>query len=150
MSPELRSCGLRPLRPAEHAPLRAALAEEGLPVEDLETAFSRFFALEEDGRLLGYAGLELHEHAALLRSVVVAREARRRGVGRRLVEAMLAQAALLGVQEIYLLTNSAADFFKRLGFSRIERGSAPPGIADSAEFTRLCPASAQAMMRHLP
>lgn len=141
--------GLRRIRPAEYERLKAALLAEGLPADDVRCAYNRFYALEEDGEVLGYAGLERREGAALLRSVVVPPERRRSGNGRRLIEAVLAQAASLGHGEIHLLTMTAADYFERLGFQRVPRASAPAGVADSAQFTTLCPGSAVLMRRGL-
>ena len=140
---------LRRIRPAEFERLAAALEAEGLPADDLCYATNRFYALEEDGEVLGYAGLERREGAALLRSVVVPPERRRSGIGRRLVEAVLTQAAALGHGEVHLLTMTAAPYFERLGFERIPRASAPPGVAGSAQFTTLCPGSAVLMRRCL-
>ena len=140
---------LRRIRPAEFERLAAALEAEGLPADDLCYATNRFYALEEDGEVLGYAGLERREGAALLRSVVVPPERRRSGIGRRLVEAVLTQAAALGHGEVHLLTMTAAPYFERLGFERIPRARAPAGVAGSAQFTTLCPGSAVLMRRCL-
>lgn len=140
---------LRRLRPAEYERLREALAAEGLPTEDLHSAANRFYAWEENGQMLGFAGLERHGPTAILRSVVVAAERRRSGIGRRLVEAVIDRAQPLGHREVYLLTTTAPEFFERLGFTRIERNAVPPPVAATAEFTRLCPASAVCMRRRL-
>ena len=140
---------LRRLRPAEYDRLAAMLAAEGLPADDLRCAYNRFYALEDGGAVLGYAGLERREGAALLRSVVVAPPRRGNGIGRRLTEALLEEAAALGHAELHLLTQTAAEFFERLGFERVAREEAPAGIAASAQFTTLCPASAVLMRRRL-
>jgi N-acetylglutamate synthase-like GNAT family acetyltransferase len=140
---------LRRIRPAEYEPLKAALAVEGLPTDDLRCAFNRFYALEEKGAVLGYGGLERRDGAALLRSVVVAPERRGSGIGRRLVEAILDKAAALGHGEVHLLTTSTADYFERLGFDRMPRERAPAGICRSAQFASLCPSSAVLMRRPL-
>ena len=142
--------GLRRIRPDEYEKIRAALVAEGLPTDDLCSATNRLYAFEEDGEVLGYAGLERHGAAALLRSVVVPPERRRSGYGRRLVEAVLAEAAARGHREVYLLTTTATAFFERLGFERIERSAAPAELLASAEFARLCPASAICLRRRMP
>jgi amino-acid N-acetyltransferase len=141
--------GLRRITPLEYEPLKAALAAEGLPADDICCAYNRFYALEERGEVLGYAGLERRDGAALLRSVVVPPERRGAGIGRRLVEGTLDKAAALGHREVHLLTTSAAGYFERLGFERVARSSAPAGIAASAQFTNLCPSSAVLMRRQL-
>jgi prepilin-type N-terminal cleavage/methylation domain-containing protein len=46
---------------------------------------------------------------------------------------------------VYLLTDTAAEFFARLGFRRIPRAEAEPAVGTSVEFTTLCPASATCM-----
>ena len=139
--------GLRRIRPAEYERLEAALKAEGLPTDDLGCAFNRFYALEEGGEVLGYAGLERRGGAALLRSVVVPPERRGCGIGRRLVEATLDKAAALGHLEVHLLTTTAAAYFERLGFERVAREGVPAGIAASAQFASLCPSSAVLMRR---
>ncbi len=139
----------RRILPVEYEPMRSALAAEGLPTQDLNSAANRFFAWEEDGQVLGYAGLERHGPAALLRSVVVAIERRRSGFGRRLVEAVLDRAAALGHREVYLLTTTAPAFFERLGFERIARETVPEALTATAEFSELCPTSAVCMRRRL-
>ena len=138
---------LRRIRPAEFERLAAALQAEGLPADDVCCATNRFYALEENEEVVGYAGLERRDGAALLRSVVVAPGRRRSGIGRRLVEAVLDEAAALGHNEVHLLTISAADYFERLGFERLPRASAPAGVANSAQFITLCPGSAVLMRR---
>jgi amino-acid N-acetyltransferase len=140
---------LRRIRPAEFERLAAALKAEGLPTDDLCCAFNRYYALEENGQVLGYAGLERRDGAVLLRSVVVPPERRGSGVGRRLVEATLDLAATLGHREVHLLTMTATDFFERLGFERVAREGVPAGIAASAQFASLCPSSAVLMRRRL-
>jgi amino-acid N-acetyltransferase len=140
---------VRRIRPAEYERLEAALKAEGLPTDDLGCGFNRFYALEEAGEVLGYAGLERREGAVLLRSVVVVPERRGSGIGRQLVEATLEEAAALGHRELHLLTTTAAAWFERLGFERVGRESVPAGIARSAQFASLCPSSAVLMRRRL-
>ncbi len=53
------------------------------------------------------------------------------------------------VRAVYLLTETAAEFFGRLGFRRIPRGEAEPAVGASIEFTTACPASATCMVLSL-
>ena len=53
---------------------------------------------------------------AVLWDVVVAGEEQGRGLGRRLVEALLAEPALAGVERVYLMTTNSAGFYAQLGF----------------------------------
>lgn len=91
--------------------------------------------------------MERYGRFGLLRSVVVAAGARNRGVAELLIRDRLAWAGTEGLQEVYLLTTTAARYFTRLGFERVDRDTLPLEIRDSREFTILCPASAVAMRR---
>ncbi|MBP2160555.1 MULTISPECIES: arsenic resistance N-acetyltransferase ArsN2 [Asticcacaulis] len=124
------------------AGLRAALADEGLPVSDLGADHQRMWCDVVDGKAVGYGGIERHGDAALLRSLVILPDHKGRGHGAALVAQIVAEA---GVAELWLLTNTAAAFFARLGWTVRDRADAPPAIAASAEFASLCPASAVCM-----
>jgi amino-acid N-acetyltransferase len=50
---------------------------------------------------------------------------------------------------MYLLTTTAEQFFTRRGYTKFERGDAPPGIQSSREFADLCPASSIFMSKPL-
>ncbi|WP_207477363.1 arsenic resistance N-acetyltransferase ArsN2 [Arenibaculum pallidiluteum] len=132
------------------AGLVALLRAHGLPTDDLREPGRTFFRLgTPDGTTVGYVGLELHGREALLRSLVTDDGARGRGHGTRLVEHAASEAAALGVEDLYLLTTTAADFFAVRGFERVERRNVPPTIASTREFASLCPASATVMRRPL-
>jgi amino-acid N-acetyltransferase len=74
---------------------------------------------------------------------------RGRGCGRRLVAEAEQYAARNGVQSLYLLTTTAEEFFRRLGYVRIDRASAPEAIRQTSEFSGLCPSSSAVMMKAL-
>jgi len=71
---------------------------------------------------------------------------RSHGLGRQLVEAQLEEAHRRGIQEVYLLTETASDSFPRFGFRPIERSAVAPAPHASVEWATACPASAQAMV----
>lgn len=126
-----------------------ALAAEGLATADLPGRIEFFVFREPGGGVVGFAGLEPFGAAALLRSLVVLPPARARAQGSAIVAWMAEEARRRGVAELFLLTIGAAPFFEKLGFRRIERGAVPAAVAASAEFTTLCPASAQCMARRI-
>ncbi|MGE0093013.1 MAG: arsenic resistance N-acetyltransferase ArsN2 [Alphaproteobacteria bacterium] len=130
--------------------LARALRAAGLPTEDLGRPGQVFWRFSEDeGRGLGFAGLEGEGPDRLLRSVVIDPAARGRGHGRALVDAIAREAASCGVANLWLLTLDAAPFFAKAGFVPVARDLAPAGIAASAEFKSLCPASAVCMRRRV-
>lgn len=66
-------------------------------------------------------------------------------MGQRLTVAALDLARQRGVQELYLLTTTAGDFFPRFGFTPIARAEMDPALESSEELRGACPASALAM-----
>ncbi|MNR54976.1 acetyltransferase [compost metagenome] len=86
---------------------------------------------------------------ALLRSLAVAPEARGSGLGQALVRFAEREAAARHIGRLYLLTNTAAPFFAKLGYQATARETAPPAIRRSAQFSGLCPASASFLSKRL-
>lgn len=74
------------------------------------------FIAVADGRIVGVAALEVYsKKLAELRSLAVAPEFRRRGVGRDLVQKCVDRATQLNVLEVMAVTSSE-DFFRSCGF----------------------------------
>jgi amino-acid N-acetyltransferase len=142
---------LRPATPTDLATVLGLLAAADLPTGDLVgTRLDGFLlAARPDGTVLAAIGLEPHGDHGLLRSLVVAPTARGQGLGRSLVGALEDVARARGVGTLWLLTTTAADFFARLGYTPATRDAAPPAIAASSEFRRMCPASAAFMQKPL-
>lgn len=132
----------------EQLPLvRDLLEAAGLPTDGFEEQFpTAYVVVERDGTVIGVAGLELHGAVGLLRSVAVAERSRGEGVGRLLVEDRLQAAKKSGLEQVFLLTTTAADYFRKLGFTEAPRAEAPSALAASAEFARACPASATCLV----
>lgn len=101
----------------------------------------------EPGSLEAMVGLELHGQVALLRSLAVAPAARRRGLGRTLVERAMREASGLGCADVYLLTTTAETWFGSQGFGPVAPAAIPAGIRASDEFSHICPSTAVAMSR---
>ncbi len=57
---------------------------------------------------------------AVLWDVVVCEELKGQGVGRRLVEALLASPAVAAAEKTYLMTTHGEGFYQRVGFSRAD------------------------------
>lgn len=131
--------------PAIFALLDASeLPQAGLPDHLATTIVAR--DLHE---IVGCAALEVYDNAALLRSVAVAPAQRGTGLGQRLTRAALDLARGRGIDQVFLLTETAAEFFPRFGFQAIDRSAVPESVQQSIEFTSACPASALAMRAEL-
>ncbi len=140
---------LRAACPDDLPAILALLDGAGLPRAGVEAWLPHFVVAERAGAIVAAAGVEIHGRAALLRSVVVAPEARGGGVGAALTERLATEAARAGARMLYLLTTTAAAYFPRLGFRTIERAELPEALAASEELKGACPASAIVMARPL-
>jgi amino-acid N-acetyltransferase len=125
------------------------LADSELPVDGVADHLHSMLVAEDDGRVVGCAGLELYAEGALLRSVAVARSHRGRGLGLELTSAALELAERHGAPAVYLLTTTAEEFFPKFGFERISRSDVPPSVQQSVEFVSACCASAIVMRKRL-
>jgi arsenate reductase len=141
---------IRPARPEDVDAVLGLLAEARLPAAGFVDRFPGDYAVARcGGEFAGVAGLEVYGTSGLLRSVAVAPSMRDCGTGRLLVADRLTVARARGLDAVYLLTTSAADYFERLGFSRAPREKAPADLAASPEFADACPASATCMVLRL-
>lgn len=136
------------LEASELAGLAWFLDNANLPSADLAEPDRVFFRFDADG-LVGYGGLEGGGADRLLRSVLVLPERRGAGIGHALVAALEQEAHALGVQRLHLLTTTAAPFFQTLGYAAADRHAAPSAIAATREFSSLCPASANYLVKAL-
>ena len=129
----------------------ALLKACGLPTDDLSAVNLEHFELAEDarGHIVGLAGFDRAGSDALLRSLAVAPDWRGRGLAEALVARREAAARTAAVSRFFLLTTSAADYFRRLGYCDVARAEVPPAIAAHAQFLSLCPASATCLGKRL-
>jgi amino-acid N-acetyltransferase len=126
------------------------LTRAGLPTAGvLAEALANFVIAENEGTPVGVAGLEIYRDSALLRSVAVAEEWRRAGVGRALIDRALDLTRERGIHDVYLLTTTAEHYFPRFGFVCVDRGSVPQALQGSAEFQGACPSSAVVMRKRV-
>jgi arsenate reductase (glutaredoxin) len=130
--------------------LIAALKDADLPTDDLDEPDRTFFSYRSlSGALLGFGGFELHGEDAFLRSIVVMPEGRGKKTGRNLVPLLNYRAFRKEARTAWLLTTTAPDFFKKIGFKRRPREGAPPSILNTRQASSLCPASAVLMSRSI-
>ena len=141
---------LRQARATDWNAVRALLEESSLPTDDLgPDRLDSFLVVEDGGELAGLIGLQVFGTTGLLRSLVVAKAARRAGLGGKLVGALESAAQTAGITDLWLLTVDAERFFERQGFTVVERETVPDSIRGSDEFSGLCPDSAYLMMKSL-
>jgi amino-acid N-acetyltransferase len=118
----------------------------GLPKEGLSPHLSTTLVARNDERIVSSSALELYHDSALLRSVSVEPSFRGRGLGLRLTREALNLTRQRNLTNVYLLTETAAMFFSKIGFRPVTRADVPQDVQRSIEFTTLCPDTAQAMV----
>ena len=75
----------------------------------------------QDSRLVGFGRATSDGvFRAVLWDVVVAGDHQGRGLGRRIMEALLGEPALRGVERTYLMTTNSAGFYEQLGFTAVD------------------------------
>jgi amino-acid N-acetyltransferase len=125
-----------------------------LPVEpaDLNATLPAFRVLTRRGsaELLAFASLRRHSAIlAEIRSLVVADEYQGNGMGRRLVEHLLEEAAAGGVRRVFVVTRSPR-LFERLGFATVPRAAIAEKVeADCSRCLRLPLCDLAALARDL-
>ena len=140
---------IRKAKDRDRGAVEHLLSANDLPVDGVEENFSSFVVAEDKGEIIGAVGLEKFGSVALLRSAVVANEHRGSGVGRKLVEHILENAEKDGIEELFLLTTTAEDYFPRFGFARTTRSAVPAAVKASPEFQGACPDTALVMTRRI-
>jgi len=94
-------------------------------LSELYESLRDFYLYEEDGRVLGASALHIvWEDLAEVRSVAVAEDAGRRGIGSQVVGACLEEARALGLKRIFCLTYKP-DFFAKFGFQVVDKSELP-------------------------
>lgn len=94
-------------------------------LSELYEAIRDFYIYEEEGRLLGTAALHIvWEDLAEIRSVAVAEDAGRKGVGSQVVQACIDEAMTIGLKRVFCLTYKP-DFFGKFGFRIVDKSELP-------------------------
>ncbi|HYP73907.1 MAG TPA: ribosomal protein S18-alanine N-acetyltransferase [Microbacterium sp.] len=88
----------------ENAAFPADAWSEAMMAEELASPHSHYLVAERGGRIEGYAGLRAPTGAndGDIQTIALAETARRRGTGRALLAALLEQASLRGVRNVFL------------------------------------------------
>ncbi|HET6211584.1 MAG TPA: ribosomal protein S18-alanine N-acetyltransferase [Micromonosporaceae bacterium] len=130
--------------------------EEILPIEDdlfgaerwtaamfwNELANGHHYVVALDGDLVGYAGLAVNGDEAWVQNMAVRRDAQRRGIGRALLDALLAEADRRGIRRVLLevaVDNGPAQrLYEHYGFSTVgvRRGYYQPSNTDALVMRR--------------
>jgi amino-acid N-acetyltransferase len=127
----------------------ALLSSEKLPVSDLPASLENFLVVIENDELVGVIGLETYGSYGLLRSLAIRPDSRNQNIAGSLVKQIENLAIAEGLKTIFLLTETASDYFSRKGYHSIARAEMPAEVQQSSEFSHVCPQSAIAMKKDL-
>jgi amino-acid N-acetyltransferase len=93
--------------------------------DEIATNIRSYILAFHDNLLVGYAALHIHSiELSEVRSLIVDDRARGLGIGKKIVQYCLQEAKTLEVKEVLVLTY-IADFFKKLGFTEIDKEQIP-------------------------
>jgi amino-acid N-acetyltransferase len=123
----------------------AQLKASGLPYQDLDFQRDLLVGYYESDELVGTGGLEVHGQYALLRSLSVKLGIRGQSVGTTITNFLIDEAKSKKLRAIFLLTETAREFFLKKGFQELPRQDVPEDIKQSSEFSNVCPTSATVM-----
>ena len=125
-----------PAAPEDLQGVRDLIDETGLIYPDMREHSSELLVLRDPARrVVGCVAMELHDEAGLLRALATAPERRGEGLGWMLADAALGRARRRGARRVYLITESASDFFaEKFGFQTVDRELVDAAILDSSQF----------------
>ena len=88
-----------------------------------------FWVFEKKGKIVGCCALHCVGWQGLgeIKSLAIKKKYQRKGIGEKLVKMCIEEAKILGLKKVFALT-FVSDFFKKLGFKRIERKKLPAKI----------------------
>jgi len=135
--------------PSDGPGVERLLAASGLPLEGAAEALSLGVVARDGDEVVAAAAIERYGDAGLLRSVVVEPGRLGMGLGQDIVAAAEQLARDDGIKELYLLTETAIDWFPRLGYEVTARGEAVAAVGESIEFTTVCKDTGVPMRRTL-
>jgi len=125
------------------------LSAEKLPVDDLPEKLDNFLVAVENEKVIGVIGLEVYGYYGLLRSLAVPSEYRNKGIAEKLIYQLETLAVQKGITDLFMLTETAPEYFIRKGFQKITRDEVPEEVKQSSEFSHVCPVSALVMKKSI-
>lgn len=133
--PGVESAEVRQALPADAPQLHAILesyAHEGIllprTLEEIYMLVPTFVVAANGPEILGFGALHIYDSSlAEIRSLAVHPERRRHGIGRFVVERLVARARKMHIPRVFALTYQGG-FFERLGFTKVDKQQLPQKI----------------------
>lgn len=135
--------------PASLETFTKQLRASGLPYEDLSKDQHVLIGYYENEKLIGTGGIEIYEDYGLIRSVSITAANRGKKLGSQIAYHLIDKAKEKNLTGLYLLTETAKDFFLKIGFETIDRHAVAKPVLSSSECSHVCPVTATCMYLHL-
>jgi amino-acid N-acetyltransferase len=118
------------------------------PLVEIYESIRDFHVCLDDGAAVGCCAMHVSwEDLGEVRSLAVDKAHQRRGIGRRLVEACVADAVEVGLKRLFVLTYIPG-FFTRMGFEPIHKDELPHKVwADCVRCPKFPHCEEEAMIR---
>ena len=129
--------------------IKELLSSSKLPSDDAADHIDNFIVYEEERIIIGVGGLEAYGTTGLVRSIAVKPKNQKKGIGKSIYKSIEHKAYELGLNTLYLLTESAVEYFAKLGFIVKERTDIPVSVMNTKQYKALCPSTAILMFRKL-
>lgn len=127
--------------------IKQLLEVANLTTSGLSNHIQHFLVATNNIEIIDVAGAELYFPVALIRSVAVNPAFKNQGIGYTLVNMLTQQLHQQHFNTYYLLTETAAPFFTKMGFETILREHAPESIQQTEEYSSICPTTAVIMTK---
>lgn len=127
----------------------ALLQNNKLPVQDIAAGQQQFWVAMADATIAGVIAVEQYGEYALLRSMATDAAFRNNGIATQLVQTVFNFAGNKNLTAVYLLTETAEDYFAKKGFTKVNRQDVPVSIQQSTEFASVCPSTAVVMKKEI-
>ncbi len=98
------------------------------PLSEIYENIRDFFVVRQGERVIACTALHvMWSDLAEIKSVAVAEDSQKQGIGAQLVKACLREARELGISTVFCLTYKPA-FFERFGFSQVDKMELPQKV----------------------
>ncbi len=140
-----------PAKNEDSAGMRALLGQTKLDYPDFEKHIDEMLILRDaERRVVGTVAMELYDQAGVLRALATSPDRRGEGLGWMLADAALNRARSRGCRRVYLLTESASDFFaEKFGFRAVSFDLIDALVMESSQFKASVGSNATAMVLDL-
>ena len=140
---------IRKATDADLADIIRLLNTNKLPTQDISNSSIQLFTARYNDKTIGVIGIEIYDKTGLLRSLAVQDSFKKLKVGTKLINKLFDQIKQNNIKDVYLLTETAEDYFTRFNFDIVDRSNVPDIIMKTSEYKDICSDSAVVMHKNI-